>query len=66
MTVGDARKPFSSESIVLLAGGGLWTIYDLAKLLGEGLPGDPESPLSSDDEPIDRHIDLATAIRVLH
>jgi very-short-patch-repair endonuclease len=40
--------------------------HDLViRLLGEGPPGEPEPPLAADDEPIDRHIDLASAVHVL-
>jgi very-short-patch-repair endonuclease len=40
--------------------------HDLvARLLGEGPPGEPEPPLVAGDEPIDRHIDLAGAVHVL-
>src|SRR5690242_18418033 len=37
----------------------------VAHLLGEGSPAIPEPPLASDDEPIDRDIDLASAIHVV-
>lgn len=37
----------------------------VARLLGEGAPAEPEPPPFPDDEPIDRHIDLAAAVHVL-
>jgi very-short-patch-repair endonuclease len=37
----------------------------VAHLLGEGSAATPDPPLASDDEPIDRHIDLASAIHVV-
>lgn len=37
----------------------------VAKLLGEDPPQEAEPPLAADDEPIDRHVDLAAAINVV-